>query len=126
MAYRLPLTPLLVDAVYTFDTRFHSTTLDLLETGRTLLLHSLTKGWLHPRLFGLTLIPGEDAAALTPVFREDPPPQENLARARDLMSLYAGMPAAVAGALHTGMTRLRDAVPFPLPVPHPARLQDIS
>jgi aspartate/methionine/tyrosine aminotransferase len=109
---------LLLDAVYTFDTRFHPGTLQLLESGRTLLLHSLTKGWLHPRLFGITLVPEADAGALTPVFRVGPPPQKNLARARVLMNLHAGMPAAVSQALASGMARLHESLPFPVSAPH--------
>jgi hypothetical protein len=114
-----PSRRLLVDAVYTFGTRFHATTLELLETGQTMLLHSLTKGWLHPRLFGIALVPEPDAAALTPAFRAEPPAQESLARARVLMSTHAAMPAAVAGELQTGMERFRQAMPFLLPSPHP-------
>ncbi|HEX2751091.1 MAG TPA: aminotransferase class I/II-fold pyridoxal phosphate-dependent enzyme [Verrucomicrobiales bacterium] len=106
---------LLVDAVYTFDTAFHSGTLDLLESGQTILLHSLTKGWLHPRLFGIALVPAADAALLTPAFRADPPSQENLARARDLMGPHASMPAAVARELESGMLRLREKLPVSLP-----------
>lgn len=109
---------LLLDTVYTFDTHFHTSTLQLLESGQTILLHSLTKGWLHPRLFGITLVPEADAAALAPVFRADPPPQENLARARELMSLHAGMPAAVSHALAPGMALLHGSLPFPVPAPH--------
>ncbi len=109
---------LLVDAVYTFDTVFHSSTLALLETGQTLLLHSLTKGCLHPRLFGVTLVPEADAAPLTPAFRPDPPPQENLARARALMGEHAAMPVAVARELEAGMLRLREKVLVPLPAAH--------
>jgi aspartate/methionine/tyrosine aminotransferase len=112
---------LLLDAVYTFDTRFHSSTLALLESGQTILLHSLTKGWLHPRLFGIALIPEAAAAALTPAFRADPPPQENLARARNLMGTHAAMPALVARSLASAMSRLRASLPFPVPLPHPDR-----
>jgi aspartate/methionine/tyrosine aminotransferase len=114
-----PSRRLLLDAVYTFDTRFHPGTLALLESGRTILLHSLTKGWLHPRLFGVALIPEADAAALTPAFRGDPPPQENLARARNLMGTHAAMPDRVARSLASAMSRLREFLPFPAPPPHP-------
>ncbi|RYG55562.1 aspartate aminotransferase, partial [bacterium] len=39
---------LIIDGVYTFDTHFHGSTLDLLSTGQTILLHSLSKGWVSP------------------------------------------------------------------------------
>lgn len=94
-----PQRRLWLDTVYTFDTRFDSPTLALLQTGRTILLHSLTKGWLQPRLFGIALVPEQDAASLTPAFRENPPPQTNLARARECLGMYATTPAVVAEAL---------------------------
>ena len=47
-----PRRRLLLDIVCTFGTRFHPTTHRLLARQQTILLHSLTKGWLHPRLFG--------------------------------------------------------------------------
>jgi len=101
---------LLLDAVYTFETHFHATTLHLLATGQTILLHSLTKGWLHPRLFGFALVPESDAADLALVFRAQPPPQSNLARARELMASHAGMPATIARELGVARNRLLSAI----------------
>ena len=113
-----PRRRLLLDAVYTFETRFHPTTLQLLATQQTILLHSLTKGWLHPRLFGVALVPECDAAALAPVFRTQPPPQSNLARARELMARHAEMPATISRELDSARSRLLASVPqhlSPLP-----------
>ncbi len=106
-----PSRRLFLDAVYTFEARFHPTTHALLATGQTVLLHSLTKGWLHPRLFGVSFVPEADFAALSPVFRLRPPPQANLARARQLMQEHAGLPAVIARDLAAARGRLRDAVP---------------
>jgi len=106
-----PRRRILLDAVYTFETRFHPTTLQLLATQQTILLHSLTKGWLHPRLFGVALIPERDTAALTPVFRTQPPPQSNLARARDLMAQHAEMPANISRELDAARSRLLSSIP---------------
>ncbi|MEO8351704.1 MAG: aspartate aminotransferase, partial [Chthoniobacteraceae bacterium] len=101
-----PRRRLLLDAVYTFETRFHPTTLQLLATQQTILLHSLTKGWLDPRLFGVALVAECDAAALTPAFRTQPPPQSNLARARELMAQHCGMPVTISRELDAARSRL--------------------
>lgn len=101
---------LLLDAVYTFDPRFHPTTLQLVATGQTILLHSLTKGWLHPRLFGIALVPESDARVLAPIFRAQPPPQPSLARARELLSCYRKTPVAVGAEIAAARTRLRSAL----------------
>ena len=101
-----PRRRVLLDSVYTFGTSFDTATLRLCATGQVLLLHSLTKGWLQPRLFGIALVPEGDAAALTPVFRESPPPQWNLARARECLGTYTTTPAAIAEALREASTRM--------------------
>lgn len=98
---------LLLDTVYTFDIRFDAATLQLFATGQTIVLHSLTKAWLQPRLFGITLIPPADAATLTPLFVANPPSQINLVRARDLLLHHAAMPAAVRQTLRDAQQRLR-------------------
>ncbi|MFN0060142.1 MAG: aminotransferase class I/II-fold pyridoxal phosphate-dependent enzyme [Planctomycetota bacterium] len=108
---------LLLDAVYTFETRFHGSTLNLLRTGQTLLLHSLTKGWLSPRLFGVTLVPITDVLALTPLFRHQPPPQANLIRAHELLASHFDLPATVARELDSAQNRLCAALPLELPRP---------
>jgi len=108
---------LLLDTVYTFETRFHPATLMLLATQQTILLHSLTKGWLHPRLFGVALVPESDTAALAPVFRAQPPPQSNLARARELMAQQPGMPASIARELDLAQSRLLSTIPQDLTPP---------
>ncbi len=102
---------LLLDVVYTFETQFHRTTLRLLETEQTILLHSLTKGWLHPKLFGVALVPETDFATLAPVFRPQIASQSNLARARALLALHPEMPSAVAHALAIGRGALAAALP---------------
>jgi aspartate/methionine/tyrosine aminotransferase len=114
-----PRRRLILDTVYTFDTRFHATTLQLLATGQTFLLHSLTKGWLHPRLFGIALAPADDAKALAPIFRAHPPPQLNLARARAFLIQHAETPTAVAHELAAAHEQLIATLPAGLPTPMP-------
>jgi aspartate/methionine/tyrosine aminotransferase len=102
---------LILDTVYTFETRFHASTLQLLATGQTILLHSLTKGWLHPRLFGVALVPETDASVLSPIFRANSPKQENLIHAHELLTHHADMPAAIAGELAVAHDCLIAALP---------------
>jgi hypothetical protein len=113
----------LLDAVYTFGTEFHSSTVQLLGTGQTLLLHSLTKGWLQPRVFGVTLVPQVDLPELTPVFRTNPPAQSDLARAHEMMAQHADLPMTVAHQLAESRFRMDEQLAIntlgPLPVDAP-------
>lgn len=107
---------LLIDTAYTFDTRFDPATSRLLATDQAILLHSVTKGWLHPRLFGITLVPEEDANVLTPLFRAHAPSQDNLARARQMLGPHANMPALVAAELASAWRRMRERLPSAMSV----------
>jgi histidinol-phosphate/aromatic aminotransferase/cobyric acid decarboxylase-like protein len=111
-----PALRIILDTVYTFDARFHPTTLALLETQQTILLHSLTKGWLHPRLFGIALVPEQNAEALTPVFRANPPSQSSLARARVLMGQHAALPTTVGAVLNSARGGLISRLETKLPL----------
>lgn len=97
---------LILDAVYTFDTKFHDSTLALLRTGQTIVLHSLSKGWLHPQVFGVALIPPTDLPEIAPLFREHPPLKKNLWMAHQLLEQHAQLPRAVGH----GLTRRRSAL----------------
>jgi aspartate/methionine/tyrosine aminotransferase len=114
-----PQRRLILDVVYTFDRQFHTTTLELVETEQTILLHSLTKGWLHPRLFGIALVPKRDAGTLADVFRALPPAQSNLVRARELLSHHADMPAVIAREIAASRKRLFSALPEDFPAISP-------
>jgi len=106
---------LILDAVYDLNRPFHSSTRNLLASGQVILLHSLTKGWLHPRLFGVALVPQQDTAALSDLFRAEPPPQSNLARARELMAHHAEMPSTIAREIAAARARLLAAWAEPFP-----------
>lgn len=110
-----PARRLLIDSVYTFGARFDPATSSLLDTQQTLLLHSVTKSWLHPRCFGVALVPEQDAANLAPLFRNDPPTQENLARARTMLRDHAATPRHIAAALMSARRRLDEAMPVGSP-----------
>lgn len=90
---------LIIDAVYDLGETLSPGTLRLIAGGRTILLHSLTKGWLQPRLFGVALVPERDLQQWLPGFRESAPPQKNLATARQLLGEYRAMPQRVASTL---------------------------
>lgn len=106
---------LLIDTVYTFSTTFHESTLELIRGGQALLLHSLTKGWLRPRLFGVAVVPSEDLAELAPVFRQAPPPQSSLAEARWLMAKHRTKPEFVGTAIDAANRNLRLKYPHVFP-----------
>lgn len=105
-----PKRRVVLDTVYTLNARFDEVTLDLLATEQVILLHSLTKGWLHPRCFGIVLLPEQDAVGWMPVFRTHPPPQENLAMARHLMSMHADAPARIAECLTAAQQRMLKSI----------------
>lgn len=110
-----PARRLLLDVVYTFATHLDTATLKLFNTNQTILLHSTTKGWLHPRLFGVALVPAQDVAKLKSMFRADAPVQQNLARAREMLGAHATIPEFIATQLVTAKAQLRNALPVNAP-----------
>ncbi|MFF4341018.1 aminotransferase class I/II-fold pyridoxal phosphate-dependent enzyme [Kitasatospora sp. NPDC001540] len=103
---------LLIDTVYDLDAPFAPGTRRLLETGRAVLLHSVTKGWLQPRTFGIVLLPEADAdSAVVGAFRADPPSQEQLRFAERLLTEHADTPRQVGAALADRAERLLAALP---------------
>jgi aspartate/methionine/tyrosine aminotransferase len=103
----------LVDCVYDLGTPFHPTTQRLWETGRAILLHSFTKGWLSPKTFGVALIQGGQSH-LDAVFRDNSPTQEQLAFAEKLISTHAELPAQVVAALKAREESLMAHLPAPV------------
>lgn len=102
---------LLLDAVYAFDTRWHRSTRALWDTKQTIVLHSLSKGWLRPKVFGVALTPEADADLLAPSFREDPPSQAQLHIARQLLNEHATLPEKVASILAERRGRMLASLP---------------
>lgn len=93
-----PQRHLLVDCVYDLSAPFHSTTQKLEQTGRAILLHSVTKGWLWPKTFGVALTSAAHAQ-FAPVFRNDSPAPEQLRLAQQCLSTDANCPDRVVAAL---------------------------
>lgn len=81
-----------IDAVYTFDPFLDPAILELFATQQAIVLHSLSKSWLQPKIFGIALIPTADQDLLSPTFRENPPTQLQLTQARAVMAGNAALP----------------------------------
>ncbi|MER5638507.1 aminotransferase class I/II-fold pyridoxal phosphate-dependent enzyme [Kitasatospora sp. NPDC002227] len=101
---------LLIDTVYDLAAPFAAGTRRLLATGRAVLLHSVTKGWLWPRTFGVVLL-GPDQSDLAEAFRAQPPTQDQLRLADRLLTDHADLPHRVAEELTTRADRLFDRLP---------------
>lgn len=101
---------LLIDSVYDFSAPFHDTTRKLLLTGKAVLLHSVTKGWLWPRTFGIALLP-KPYPQLESDFRNDPPPQKQLSLAEKFFSDEANLPKKVVTALDSCKNDLMRKLP---------------
>lgn len=99
-----------IDAVYDLDAPFHAATRALQQTGRAIVLHSITKGWLAPKTFGVALI-GEQHARLQAAFREESPSQEQLRLAAYALTNDADKPGIVAQVLQTRAQRLLSLLP---------------
>ena len=100
----------LVDSVYDFATPFHDITQRLYATGRVVLLHSVTKGWLWPKTFGIALM-GECGPRFERVFRENPPATASLRLADSFLSKDAGVPMQIAGELDRRSDRWLETLP---------------
>jgi aspartate/methionine/tyrosine aminotransferase len=115
---------LLVDCVYDLDAPLHATTQMLRETGRAILLHSFTKGWLWPQTFGVALI-GEGHAQFESAFRCESPAPAQLRLAESFLSTDANCPGRVVISLRSRAEMLLAALPDAVSrslVTDPARL----
>ncbi|WP_152626414.1 aminotransferase class I/II-fold pyridoxal phosphate-dependent enzyme [Streptacidiphilus carbonis] len=101
---------LLIDSVYDLGAPFAAGTRRLLDTGRAVLLHSVTKGWLWPRTFGVVLL-GAGEAELAEMFRADPPTQAQLRLADRLLTEHSDVPQQVVAELAGRAERLFDRLP---------------
>jgi hypothetical protein len=101
---------LLIDCVYDLCAPFHFTTRNLQKTGRTVLLHSVTKGWLRPKTCGVALL-GESHPQLERAFRDDPPSQAQLQQGEGFLSDMGSLPGQVMSALDNRRNQLLSALP---------------
>ncbi|MER7582740.1 aminotransferase class I/II-fold pyridoxal phosphate-dependent enzyme [Kitasatospora sp. NPDC097691] len=105
-----PRRRLLIDSVYDLGAPFAAGTRRLLDTGRAILLHSVTKGWLWPRTFGVVLLDPAQAE-LAEAFRADPPTPAQLRLADRLLTVHGDVPGQVVGELAVRAERLFDRLP---------------
>lgn len=102
---------LLLDLVYTFGKQLHPSTRELLETGQTILLHSLSKGWLHAQVCGVALVPAPDQEALAPAFRNASMEMSHLRSAHHLLNNCEEYPEIVAAEIQRRRARMLQSVP---------------
>lgn len=107
-----PLRRILIDAVYSFGTQIHSTTLALLETQQAFLMHSLSKAWLHPKVMGVCIVPEADWVHLAAIFRCNSPVQADLQTANVLLRSHQDVPFSVDYELTLRRVRLRARLPL--------------
>ncbi|MYV98586.1 aminotransferase class I/II-fold pyridoxal phosphate-dependent enzyme [Streptomyces sp. SID3343] len=105
-----PRRRLLIDSVYDLGAPFAAGTRRLLDTGCAVLLHSVTKGWLWPRTFGVALL-GPAQAELAEAFRADPPTSAQLRLADRLLTEHSDVPRQVVDELAARAERLFDRLP---------------
>ncbi|OPC77880.1 aspartate aminotransferase [Embleya scabrispora] len=105
-----PRRHLLIDSVYDLGGPFAAGTRRLLDTGRAVLLHSVTKGWLWPRTFGVVLL-DPTHAALAEAFRADPPTSAQLRLADRLLTEHGDVPRQVVDELAARAERLFERLP---------------
>lgn len=101
---------LLIDSVYDFAVPFHEITQRLYAAGRVVLVHSVTKGWLWPKTFGIALM-GECCAMFEGVFREHPPGADSLRLADALLSNASMLPDQVARELDRRSAKWMETIP---------------
>jgi hypothetical protein len=106
-----PRRRLVLDAVYNFELSLHPTTQTLFASGQTIVLQSLSKAWLHPKVLGIALVPILDVDVLLPLFRDNSPPQINLSAARCLFDDYHDMPATIAARIAGLWPRFLERIP---------------
>ncbi|MFC7216910.1 aminotransferase class I/II-fold pyridoxal phosphate-dependent enzyme [Streptomyces polyrhachis] len=105
-----PQRRLLIDSVYDLGAPFAPGTRRLLDTGRAVLLHSVTKGWLWPRTFGVVLLDPAQAE-WAEAFRAEPPTPDQLRLADRLLSEHSAVPRQLVDELAARAEQLFEQLP---------------
>jgi hypothetical protein len=87
---------IILDGVYGFGALLNSVTKRLMETDQVVFLDSLSKGWLHERIFGAAVIPERDASIYTEPFRNLPTSPSKLSVACELIERFSDIPCRVS------------------------------
>ena len=90
---------LILDGIYSLGSPLDLQTRLLLETEQVLYLNSLSKGWLHEKIFGVAIVPANDFDLYAEAFRSLPARQENLFCAREMLTSYRHVPVILAKRL---------------------------
>lgn len=98
----------LIDSVYTYENSFDQFTQTLVETGQAIILHSLSKGWLHQQIMGVCFVPEQDVDMFTPIFRSlswsgD---QEGFRVAEYLLTKFSNLPQSLVKPMHRANERV--------------------
>jgi len=101
-----PLRRLILDGVYSFGGDLDAATLALIDTNQVLYLDSLSKGWLHEKVFGAAIVPAEDQGFYERSFRESLPRQDHLYLALEMLSTYRDFPKELKAAIEHGRSKL--------------------
>ena len=91
-----PQRRLILDGVYRFDALLSASVRALIETDRVVYLDSLSKSWLHEKVFGAAVVPAQDFARWAPIFRAAGPGQAALFVARGLLERTVAVAAELA------------------------------
>ncbi len=110
---------ILIDAVYNFRTQIHPITQALLETQQAILMHSLSKAWLHPKVMGVCIVPETDWDSLAIVFRNNSPDQSCLQIADTLLRSHRNLPISVDHALTARRLQLLQSLPTDIATERP-------
>ena len=90
---------LILDGVYSFGLPMDAATRHLIATDQVIYLDSLSKGWLHERVFGVAIIPARDERTYAGRFRSERPNQSNLFLAQELLSQFRDFPSRLAAQI---------------------------
>ncbi len=97
---------LLVDGVYGLGRPLDSVSKRLIETEQVVFLDSLSKGWLHEQVFGVTVIPKLDIGLYASQFRDLSPAPAKLDVANDLLRRFPDVPRQIERELDARRQRL--------------------
>lgn len=101
---------LLVDGVYGLGLPLDSVSKRLIETDQVVFLDSLSKGWLHEKVFGVAVIPERDVGVYTPSFRELSPTPSKLFVANELLRRFLDVPCQIDRELDTRRKALQNRI----------------
>jgi aspartate/methionine/tyrosine aminotransferase len=99
---------LILDGVYSFGCDLDAPTRALIDTGQVVYLDSLSKGWLHEKVFGAVVVPADDFMLYRDAFRSRGPRQEQLVLAATLLDAHANFPRELSDALAVARASLTE------------------